>query len=183
MRKQPQSKGQLLRQRHASVKPHRCILPVRVKSAISRRSLLLSFHRWQCPPSARSRLKNSRTPQRRRPRHVNSDATSPIVCNGSGGRATFYGCQYAVPIRNTLADLGRVQGATLIIMDNEYREGILSNTVKQRWLKAMDMQFYLVKCRIAQGQFKLLWRSGQENIADYFTKMHAKVHHKITRPL
>ena len=44
--------------------------------------------------------------------------------------ATFYGCQDAVPLRNTLADLGHVQGATLIITDNECCEGILNNTVK-----------------------------------------------------
>ena len=96
---------------------------------------------------------------------------------------TFYGCQDAVPLRNNLADLGHVQGATLIITDNACCEGILNNTVKQRRSKAMDMRFYWVKCRITQGQFKLLWRSGQENIADYFTKLHAQVHHKNTRPL
>ena len=45
------------------------------------------------------------------------------------------------------------------------------------------MRFCWVKCRIAQGKFKLLWKSGQENIADYFTKLHSNVHHKITRPL
>ena len=33
--------------------------------------------------------------------------------------ATFYGYQDAVPLRNTLADLGHVQVATLIITDNE----------------------------------------------------------------
>ena len=59
--------------------------------------------------------------------------------------ATFYGYQDAVPLRNTLADLGHVQGATLIIMDNKCCEGILNNTVKQRRLKAMEMQFYWVK--------------------------------------
>ena len=47
----------------------------------------------------------------------------------------------------------------------------------------MDMQFYWVKFRIAQGKFKLLSRSGRENIADYFKKLHAKVHQKITQPL
>ena len=47
----------------------------------------------------------------------------------------------------------------------------------------MHMRFYWVKCRIAQGQFKLLWRSGRESLADYFTKLHSKVHHKITRPI
>ena len=97
--------------------------------------------------------------------------------------ATFYGCKDAVPLRNTLADLGHVQVDTLIIIDNECCEGILNNTVKQRQSKDVGMRFYWVKCRITQGQFKLLWRSGRENIADYFTKLHAKVHHKITRLL
>ena len=64
--------------------------------------------------------------------------------------ANIYGCQDAVPLHNTLADLGHVQGATLIITYNEFCEGILNNTVKQRRSKAMDMQFYWVKYRIAQ---------------------------------
>ena len=97
--------------------------------------------------------------------------------------ATFYGCQDSVPLCNTLADLGHVQVSTLIITHNECCEGILNNTVKQRRSKAMDMRFYWVKYKIAQGQFKLLWRSGRKNLADYFTKLHAKVHHKITRPI
>ena len=46
----------------------------------------------------------------------------------------------------------------------------------------MDMRFYWVKCKITQGQFKLFWRSGRENLIDYFTKLYAKVHHKITQP-
>ena len=94
--------------------------------------------------------------------------------------ATLYGCQDTVPLRNTLANLGYVQGATLIITENECCEGILNNRVKQRRSKAMDMQFYWVKFRIAQVQFKLLWRSGRENLAYYFTKLHAQVYHKNT---
>ena len=90
--------------------------------------------------------------------------------------ATFYGCQDAVPLHNTLSDLGHVQGETLKITDNARYKGILNNTVKQRRSKAMDMRFYWVKCRIAQGQFKLLWRSGRENLVDYFTKLHAQVY-------
>ena len=70
--------------------------------------------------------------------------------------ATLYGCQDAVPLRNNISDLGHFQGATLIITENTYCEGILNNTVKQRRLKATDMRFYWVKCRIAQGQLKLL---------------------------
>ena len=70
--------------------------------------------------------------------------------------APFYGCQDAVPLCNTLADLGHVQGATLIITDNECCKGILNNTVKQRRSKAMDMQFYWVKCRIRTGTIQII---------------------------
>ena len=45
-------------------------------------------------------------------RQVLSSATEAEV------GATFYGCQDAVPLCNTLADLGRFQGATLIITEN-----------------------------------------------------------------
>ena len=110
-------------------------------------------------------------------RQVHSSATE------AEAGATFYGCQDAVPLRYTLADLGHVQGETLIITDNECGEGIINNTVKQRRSKSLDMRFYWVKCRIAQEKFKLLWRSGLENIADYFTNLHAQVHHKKTRPI
>ena len=110
-------------------------------------------------------------------RQVLSSATEAEV------GATFYGCQDAVPLRNTLSDLGHVQGATLIITDNACCEGILNNSVNQRRSKAMDMRFYWVKCRIAQGQFKLLWRSGRENLTDYFTKLHTQLHHKNVQPI
>ena len=53
--------------------------------------------------------------------------------------ATFYGCQDTIPLRNTLSDLGHVQGVTLIITDNEFCEGILNKAVKQRRSKAMEM--------------------------------------------
>ena len=46
-------------------------------------------------------------------RQVLSSATEAEVC------ATFQGCQYAAPLKNTLADLGHAQGANLIITDND----------------------------------------------------------------
>ena len=45
--------------------------------------------------------------------HVLSSATEAEV------GATFYGCKYAAPLRNMLANLGHVQGANLIITYNE----------------------------------------------------------------
>ena len=73
--------------------------------------------------------------------HVMSTLTQQVLSSATEAEvgATFYGYQDAIPLRNTLADLGHVQGATLIITYNEFCEFILNNTVKQRRSKAMDM--------------------------------------------
>ena len=86
LRKQSQPKSQVLRKRHAIMRPHRRLVPVCVKSALTRCRILLPFQQRRIPPTARSRMKTSRTPQRRRPCHVNRDAPSPLVCDGSGDR-------------------------------------------------------------------------------------------------
>jgi hypothetical protein len=41
----------------------------------------------------------------------------------------------------------------------------------------MDMRIHCLKCREAQGQFRIHWRLGKTNLADYFTKHHAPAHH------
>ena len=76
--------------------------------------------------------------------HVMSTVMRQVLSSATEAEvgATFYGCQDAVPLRNTLSNLGHVQGETLIITDNACCEGILNNTVKQRRSKAMDMRFY-----------------------------------------
>ena len=40
------------------------------------------------------------------------------------------------------------------------------------------MQFYWVKDRVKQGQFKMYWEPGRNNKADYFTKHRLLAHHK-----
>jgi hypothetical protein len=95
--------------------------------------------------------------------------------------AVFYGCQDAVPLRQTCIELGHPQPPTPIQVDNACAVGILNDTVKQRRSKAMDMRFYWVKDRIAQGQFRIFWRAGKENLADYFTKHHSAAHHIAMR--
>ena len=82
---QPHYKGKVLCQRHATVRPYGRILPVRVKSALAPQIFLSFYRRWR-PPSARSQIKTSCTPQRCRPRHVNNHVTGPVISNGSGGR-------------------------------------------------------------------------------------------------
>ena len=45
----------------------------------------------------------------------------------------------------------------------------------------MDMRFHWLQDREAQGQFRIYWRPGKNNLADYFTKPHSPAHHKSVR--
>ena len=41
----------------------------------------------------------------------------------------------------------------------------------------MDMQFQWLKDRESKEQFRIFWRAGKTNLADYFTKHHSPAHH------
>ena len=45
----------------------------------------------------------------------------------------------------------------------------------------MDMRFYLVRNRQRQGQFRMYWKPGKDNYADYYTKHHPTPHHREWR--
>ena len=73
--------------------------------------------------------------------------------------------------------------ATPIQTDNSCAEGIVNDTVKQRRSKAIDMRFYWVRDRVRQGQFKIYWKRGKDQYADYFTKHFPASHHREMRPM
>jgi hypothetical protein len=84
--------------------------------------------------------------------------------------ALFINAQAAVPIRATLEELGYPQGPTTIFCDNTAAISIANKTSRRRRSKAMDMRFHWIQDRIAQGQFKIVWRPSADNLADFFTK-------------
>ena len=47
--------------------------------------------------------------------------------------------------------------------------------------KAMDMRFHWLRDRECQEQFRIYWRPGKLNYADYRTKHHPGKHHQSTR--
>ena len=61
--------------------------------------------------------------------------------------------------------------------------GILTSTFKQNRSKAIDMQFYWLWHRAAQGQFRIYWDRGKTNLADYFSKHHLDSHHRKVQPI
>ena len=95
----------------------------------------------------------------------------------------FRNGQEGYNIRNILTEMGHEQyGPTPIATDNSTAEGIANDTVKAKRSKAMDMRFYWIRDRVKQGQFRVHWKPGRDNKADYFTKHFPPSHHLQERP-
>ena len=91
--------------------------------------------------------------------------------------ALYINASEAVAIRQLLNKMGHEQPRTPIQTDNSTALGVVTNNIQPRRTKAIDMRFYWLQCRDAQGQFKYYWRPGPTNLANYWTKHHPTSHH------
>ena len=66
---------------------------------------------------------------------------------------------------------------TPITVDNSMAAGLVRDTIKANKSWAMDMCLHWIQDRAQQNQFLVLWAPGKLNKADYFTKLHAPIHH------
>ena len=73
------------------------------------------------------------------------------------------------------------QGPTAIQVENSTAVGITTKEFLQNKSKAMDMRFYWINERTEQGQFRVFWRPGPENLGDYHSKHHPPEHHISVR--
>eukprot|EP00957_Ditylum_brightwellii_P096279 7333021-Ditylum_brightwellii.AAC.1 len=71
--------------------------------------------------------------------------------------ALFVNAKEAAALRVTLEELGHLQPATPIQVDNSTAYGIVNSSIRQRKSKAIDIQFYWVQDCIRQGQFRVYW--------------------------
>jgi hypothetical protein len=108
-------------------------------------------------------------------KHVMSSAAEAEI------GAVFINAKEGAVLRTTLEELGHKQPPTPMEIDNTTATGYINGTIKQKRTKAMDMRFYWIKDRVKQGQFKIYWGPGFQNLADYFTKHHSPAHHKRIR--
>jgi hypothetical protein len=95
--------------------------------------------------------------------------------------ALFLNVKEAVYLRQILTEMGHSRPRTPIQTDNTTAEGVINNKIQPKRTKAMDMRFHWLRYREAQGQFKIYWRPGGTNLADYFTKHHPPAHHVNVR--
>lgn len=96
--------------------------------------------------------------------------------------ALYENATEAVPLRNTLHEMGHPQPPTPIQIDNTTADGFANKKLKQQRTKSMDMRFYWIQDRVAQKQFRVYWRPGKGNKGDYLTKHHPPSHHQQERP-
>ncbi len=78
--------------------------------------------------------------------------------------------------------MGHPQPPTPIQIDSSTVLGVVKKTTQQNQTKAMDMRFHWLRDRECQEQFRIYWRLGNLNCADYWTKHHPAKHHKNIRP-
>ena len=96
--------------------------------------------------------------------------------------SAFENAKEAMPLRNKLIFLDHPQPTTPIQVDNTTAVSFANKTLKQKRSKAIDMRFYWLQDRVAQGQFKIYWHPGSENNADYYTKHFSTKDHISKRP-
>ena len=109
-------------------------------------------------------------------KHVMASATEAELA------ALYIMAREAVYIRIILEELGHKQAATPLQTDNAAAEKVANKKVQPKRTKAMDMRFHWLRDRECQEQFKIHWRPGKLNYADYWTKHHPdKVHREVRR--
>ncbi len=86
-----------------------------------------------------------------------------------------------IPYQQTLIAMGWPQPKIPIQTDNSTAVGVTNKTIVPRWAKMMDMQFWWLRCRASQDQFRYYWDAGSKNWADYHTKHHPDTYHEAHR--
>lgn len=96
-------------------------------------------------------------------KHVMSSATEAELA------ALYIMAKEVVYIRIILEEMGHKQHATPIQTDNAMAEAVINSKIQPKRTKAMDMRFHWLRDRECQEQFRIHWRPGRQNYADYWT--------------
>ena len=118
-------------------------------------------------------------PRANGPIHIESSVLGLVVTSAAEAElgGLFVNGKEAVVLRQTLTEMGHPQPPTPMITDNITADGIVNETVNQRRSKAIDMRFYWVQDQVKRGHFRVHWRPGKCNLADYVSKQHPPAHH------
>jgi len=77
--------------------------------------------------------------------------------------------------------MGHKQPPTPLQTDNFMADGVVNGKITPERTKAMDMRFHWLRDQECHEQFRIYWRPGKLNYADYWTKHHQAKHHQNVR--
>ena len=86
-------------------------------------------------------------------------------------------------MRTPLEELDYPQPPTSIRTDNSTADGIMNKTIEKLQSKVMDNIFYWLQDRVEQGEFRVFWAPGNDNLANFYTKYHSPGTHRKLRPI
>ena len=92
--------------------------------------------------------------------------------------ALFANTRLAIPIRNLLAEMGHPQPPTPVQTDNTTALGFVTKNLNPKATKSTDMNYWYMRDKQDQKQFRYYWREGPTNDRDYHTKHHCGAHHR-----
>ena len=79
-------------------------------------------------------------------------------------------------------EMGHKQPPTPLRTNNSLTDGVVNGKITPKRTKATrDMRFHWLRDGECQEQFRIYWRPGKLNYADYWTKHHPAKHHKNMR--
>ena len=99
-------------------------------------------------------------------RHVMLSATEAELA------ALYIMAREAVYISIILEEMRHPQPPTPLQTDNSMADGVVNGKITPKRTKAMDMRLHWLRDRECQEQFRIYWRPGKLNYADYWTKHH-----------
>ena len=108
-------------------------------------------------------------------KHVMTSATEADLA------ALYIMAREAVYIRIVLEEMRHKQPPAPLQTDNLMADTVVNRKMQPKRTKAMDMRFHWLRDREYQEQFRIYWRPGKLNYADYWTKHHPAKHHENTR--
>ena len=94
--------------------------------------------------------------------------------------ALYIRAREAVYIRMVLEKMGHQQPPTTLQIDNAMAEAVVNGKMQPKRTKAKDVRFYWLRNIEDQEQFRIYWRPGKSNYANYWTKHHPASHHRHT---
>ena len=116
--------------------------------------------------------------------HIHANICKNVIASAAEAElgALFHNCQNGQILRLILHELGHAQPPTPIHCDNATAVAIANDTVKKQRSRAMEMRYFWVVDKVQDNTYRVIWKPGQENLADYFTKHFHGTHHQNVRP-